>query len=66
MIDVTVTGSVDRIFLDSAKHMNGRETDKKNAKRQIPDFLKFLNIIASSVVRFIKNDIAFNFNYIVF
>ena len=66
MIDVTVTGSVDRTFLDSAKHMNGREADKKNAKRQIPDFLKFSNIIASSVVRFIKNDIVFNFNYIVF
>jgi hypothetical protein len=66
MMDVTVTGSVRQAFLDSAQHTNGRETDKKNAKRQVPDFLKFLNIIASSSLRFIKNDIVFNFNYIVF
>jgi hypothetical protein len=66
MIDVAVTGSVRRAFLDSAQHTNGIEADKKNVKRQIPDFLKFLTTIASSSVRFIENDIVSNFNYIVF
>ena len=66
MIDVTVTGSVELALLDSARQLSGREANKKNVEKQIHDFLKFLNSIASSVVWFIKKDIVYNFNYIVF